>query len=279
MNPKVRIVTDSTAYLPKEILEKYPFIDVVPLTVNFEDTDIVDWIENNDLFVEKLKKAKKTPTTSKPSPAQFIEVFKPAVEEGCEVVCINISANLSGTPESALAAAREIDESKIHVIDSKLTAGALEFLVEEAAELAAEGKTAEEIVGKINESIKKTKIIFMPATLEYLRRGGRIGNAQALIGTIMNIKPILHVNEDGLVDALDKVRTTKKAYKRIIDEIPYDAQKIKVCHLVNREEAEKLKELISEKVNVSEIEIVELGPVITVHAGPGVVGAIFRFSD
>lgn len=279
MNPKVRIVTDSTAYLPQKILDKHPYIGVVPLTVNFEGTDILDYIENNEIFVEKLRKAKKTPTTSKPSPAQFMEVFKPAVEEGCEVVCINISAKLSGTSESAWAAAREIEESKIHIIDSKLTAGALEFLVEEAAELAAAGKNAEEIVEKINESIKKTRIIFMPATLEYLRRGGRIGNAQALIGTIMNIKPILHVNEDGVVDALDKVRTTKKAYKRIVDEIPADAEKIKVCHLVNWEEAEKLKELINEKTSVSEIDIVELGPVISVHAGPGVVGAIFRSRD
>ena len=276
MDAKVRIVTDSTAYMPANTLEKYPFIDIVPLTVNFSDIDIVDWTKNNEIFVENLKKSKNTPTTSKPSPQQFIDVFKPAVEEGQEVVCINISANLSGTMESALAAAREVDKEKIHVIDSKLTAGPLEFLVEEAAELAAQGKTAEEIVDRVKSSINRTQIIFSPATLEYLKKGGRIGGAQAFIGTIMNIKPILHINDDGRVDALDKVRTAKKAYKRMIDEVPADAEKVEVCHLMAREEAEKFREQIKEKVSVSDIEIVELGPVISVHAGPGVIGVIFR---
>jgi len=273
MEQKIRLVTDSTAYLPAKTLQKYPFIDIVPLSVNFEDDNMLDYVENNSIFVEKLENSDNLPTTSRPSPEQFLEVFRPVVQAGGEVICITLSSKLSGTYESALTAAREVDEEKITVIDSKVTAAGLAYLAEQAAELVLQGKKRKEIVDIITEKAEKIKIVLIPATLEYLKKGGRIGGAKAFLGTIMNIKPILYVT-DGKVEALDKVRTTKKALARLVDEMPADAKRIVVAHLMAPEVAEKIKALIANKATNARIDVVELGPVISVHVGPGVVGAI-----
>ena len=273
MKQKIHIVSDSTAYLPQETLQKYPFISVVPLTVNFEDINILDYIENNGIFIENLASSQKLPTTSRPSPEQFSAEFQPVVQGGGEVICITISSKLSGTYESALTAAREVSADKITVIDSKVTAAGLAYLVELAAELVLQGKNTQEITSIIREKAERIKIILIPATLEYLKKGGRIGGASAFLGTIMNIKPVLHVSE-GRVEALDKVRTTKKVFARFVDEMPADAKRIVIVHLKALEAAEKLQVLIANKAPDAKIDILELGPVVSVHVGPGVVGAI-----
>jgi DegV family protein with EDD domain len=274
MEDKILLVTDSTAYIPDNVINKYPFIKIVPLTVNFEDFSIEDNVVNNEVFVEKLQSSANLPSSSRPSPSRFIEVFKPAIENGHEVICLTISSKLSGTFESAAAAAKEVGEDKISVIDSKLTVAGLYFLIEQAAEQVVQGLNREEIVDNIIEKVDKIKIYLVPESLEYLKKGGRIGGAKAFLGTIMNIKPVLYLH-DGIIDAFDKVRTMKKAYQLMVREMPSYTRRVAVSHLMADEKAEKLKELIEKEAPHVEVNINELGPVISMHVGPGTLGVIY----
>lgn len=272
---KILIVTDSTAYLSPSFLERYNNVHVVPLTVNFEDVSFEDSVENNKLFVEKLKNVDKMPSTSRPAPEKFLEVFKPAVEEGGSVVCITLSSKLSGTYESALAAAKELGKDRVRVVDSKTTISGQAWLVEMAAKMAQRGETIENIVEAVEREKEKIRIALVPGTLEYLKKGGRIGGARALLGTILNIKPVLNVS-DGYIEVLDKVRTAKKAFKRMVEEIPEDAGRVVVSHLMAEEEAARVKQLAAERAPQAEIDTVSIGPVISAHVGPGTTGVIFK---
>ncbi len=274
MKDKILLVTDSTAYIPEKVINRYPFIKIVPLTVNFEDVSIEDNVNNNEFFVEKIKSSKNLPSSSRPSPKLFIEVFKSALEKGQEVICVTISSKFSGTYESAAAAAKELGEDKISVIDSELSVAGLYYLVEQAAEQVTLGLSREKIVDNINKKIDTIKIYLVPESLEYLKKGGRIGGAKAFLGTIMNIKPVLYLH-DGIIDAFDKVRTMKKAYQLIVKEMPSYTKRVTVAHLMADEKAEKLKKLIEKEAPHVEVEIIELGPVIGMHVGPGTIGAIF----
>ena len=271
----VRIVTDSTAFLDQEILVKYN-IAVVPLYVNFENEVIIDGSISNAEFFAKVRSSTKMPFTSQPSPGDFVKVFEKIIEDGNDIVTIVISSGISGTYESALNAAKMVDMNRIAVIDSKSTAGGLAMLVMEAAEAAAQGKNREEIAAFIEAKKSHVRLFFVPDTLEYLKKGGRIGGAQALIGTLLKIKPVLHLN-NGKVDAFDKVRTMKKALERIIDEMP-PSKGVFPLHLLHAEApvtVETLKHMVKERFPQAQITISELSPVIGTHSGPGVVGICF----
>lgn len=271
----VRIVTDSTAFLDQEILVKYN-IAVVPLYVNFENEVIIDGSISNAEFFAKVRSSAKMPFTSQPSPGDFVKVFEKIIEDGDDIVTIVISSGISGTYESALNAAKMVDMNRIAVIDSKSTAGGLAMLVTEAAEAAVQGKNREEIAAFIEAKKSQLRLFFVPDTLEYLKKGGRIGGAQALIGTLLKIKPVLHLN-NGKVDAFDKVRTMKKALERIVDEMP-PAKGVFPLHLLHAEAlvtVETLKHMVKERFPQAQITISELSPVIGTHSGPGVVGICF----
>ena len=274
MSP-VRIVTDSTAFLKKETVEQNK-ITVVPLYVNFENETILDGSISNATFFDKMKHATKMPFTSQPSPGDFVEVFEKIIAEGDEIVTIVISSGISGTYESAINAARIVDSKRIAVVDSILTSGGLAMLVKEAAEAAAQGKTKEEIVALVEDKKRRLRIFFIPDTLEYLKKGGRIGGAQALLGTLLKIKPVLYLN-NGKVDKYDKVRTMKKAMERIVDEIPpaKGSFPVTIVHAEAHDSSVKIKNLIVERFPEADIVIDELSPVIGTHAGPGVVGICF----
>lgn len=271
----VRIVTDSTAFLEKEMLERYN-ITVVPLYVNFENEVILDGSISNASFFDKLKNAAKMPFTSQPSPGDFVKVFEKIIEDGDDIVTLVISSGISGTYDSAINAAKLVDTKRIAVVDTTLTSGALAMLVKEAAEAATQGKTKEDIVALIEDKKRRLRIFFIPDTLEYLKKGGRIGGAQALLGTLLKIKPVLYLN-NGKVETYDKVRTMKKAMERIIDEIP--AVKgpftLTIIHGEAFDTANKMKDMIVERFPEVEVIINEISPVIGTHAGPGVVGLCF----
>ncbi len=271
----VSIVTDSTAFLDKETLEKYK-IEVVPLYINFPDTVIKEGTIDNDTFLQKLKTSPKLPFTSQPAPGEFSEVFQKLLAEGKEVVAILISSVMSGTVENANAAVKLVKSDKISVVDSLTTSGGLAMLVKEAAKDAQEGKSREEIVSRLERLKEHQRLLFIPDTLEYLRRGGRIGGAQALLGTILQIKPILHFYK-GRVEVFEKVRTMKKAMERMLQELPESTEglQVAVLHAEAPQRAEKMIELVQDRLPGLEVKLFELSPVITTHVGPGVVSLTF----
>ncbi len=224
---KVAVVTDSTAYLEKEVLQRYS-IEVVSLYVNFPDEVIVDGSIDSTSFFEKMKRSSQMPFTSQPSPGDFVNVFERLLQEGKEVVSIHISSGISGTVESAQTAAKMLEENKISIVDSQSTAAGLAMLVQEAAAAAEQGETRESIVQLAEDLKKRLQILFVPDTLEYLKKGGRIGGAQALLGTLLKIKPILSLSQ-GKIEVFDKVRTMKKAMERIVAELPDSTEGHRRC--------------------------------------------------
>ena len=274
--PSIKIVTDSTALIKEEILHKYG-IEVVPLYVNFKDETIVDGTVENAAIFEKIRKTQEIPSTSQPSPGDFVKVFEKIVQEGSEVISIHISSGISGTVESAKTAAKIVDETRISVFDSYSTSAGLAMLVIAAAEAAEEGKNREEIIDMLERLKSKLRVVFCPEPLEYLKKGGRIGGAQALLGSLLQIKPILYFYE-GKIEPLDKVRTMKNALERLANELPGTAEGLQVA-IINAgawENCQKLLQIINERLPGIEVGFYELSPVIATHVGPVVGLAILQ---
>ncbi|MCR4428118.1 MAG: DegV family protein [Caldiserica bacterium] len=275
---KVRIVTDSTCYLPPEILGEYPELSVVPLYVSFGEESFKEGVGlKTEQFFFKLKESRALPTSSQPSVGDFLEVYKPLVEEGSAIISIHISSKLSGTVDSAQQAA-QILGGEIEVIDSLFTGMGLGFMVLEALRAERKGATKEEIVSRVMAVRDGITVIFVVDTLEYLHKGGRIGGAQALLGTLLKIKPILFLKE-GRIDVLEKVRTQIAARERMISileeirkESPGAKMRIAIHEAQAQQEAREVLESLKEKLRPEEIFISSLGPVLATHTGPGLLG-------
>ncbi len=273
--PHIKIVTDSTSYIKRDIIEKYG-IEVVPLYVNFKDETLIDGTMDSKTFFEMVKKHQEIPSTSQPSPGDFVKIYERIVQEGNEIISIHISSGISGTVESAVNAARMVDENQISVFDSHSTSAGLAMFVIAAAQAAEQGKTREEIMNMLKKSKETLTVLFIPETLEYLKKGGRIGGAQALLGTLLQIKPVLYFHE-GKIELLYKVRTTKKALEKVVDEIPaVDVENLQVSIMSaeSPENTKKLIQLIKTRFPGLEIAEYELSAVIATHVGP-VVGLAF----
>jgi DegV family protein with EDD domain len=277
---QVRIVTDSTADIPLAIREQLG-IEMVPLKVQFgNDTyyDNVDITPNE--FYQKLSQCTELPTTSQPSPVEFLELYKEiTTESDTKVVSIHLSSALSGTYQSAMLAKSLLDDQdKVTLIDSKSACYGLGLLVIAAAEAARDGKSIEEIQEIVAQLRKATRIYFILDTLEFLHKGGRIGKASAMFGSLLNIKPILTLDSGGEVDSVDKVRGQKKAVHRIIELLQkdFEGQTINVCigHSQATESAQSLFELIKAKFDLKEHSFTDIGPVLGTHTGPGAL-AVF----
>ncbi|GFR37788.1 hypothetical protein PRECH8_10840 [Insulibacter thermoxylanivorax] len=277
---KIRIVTDSTADLPEELVKQYG-IEVVSLKVHFGEEVYDDrWLEP-DVFYDKLVKASKLPTTSQPSPMDFLEVYKKLNETpGTQIISIHLSAAFSGTYQSAVLAKSMLEEeADITIIDSKSASYGLGMLVEEAAKAAESGKSKEEIIDLVQNLRSSTKLYFLVDTLEYLHKGGRIGKASAVFGSLLNIKPILSIDDDGEVYAVDRIRGQKRAMHRIIELLKKDfaMDKPVVVHMAyadNKETAEELGNMVREQFIVHRYVYTRIGSVIGTHAGTGVI-AVF----
>ncbi|MCA9838211.1 MAG: DegV family protein [Trueperaceae bacterium] len=275
---KLAIVTDSTCDLPAAELEQ---LDVyrVPLYVNFQGKLLKDWLEINPKdIIAGVAAGAALPSTSQPSPQDFEVVYKQAIAEGAtDILCITISSDLSGTFQSANIAAGNV-EIPVKVFDSRAASIGLGDMVKEAAKLRAKGKELDSIV-KALEHVRDTNyVLFTVASLEYLQKNGRIGGAQALLGSLLNIKPILTV-EDGKVAASGRARGTKKAIKELIDRSQSYAQthprplKISFLHIQDVEAAETLRqELKASGLTYEDMGTYEIGAVIASHAGPGTFG-------
>ncbi len=275
---KVRIVTDSTADLPKELVEDLGIV-VVPLKVHFGYEVYRDGMDiSAPEFISRLEKESVLPTTSQPSPGEFVAVYENLLEKGETIISIHLSGKLSGTIQSAKTARTMIDSKNIHIIDSKSVSMGLGLIVIAAAEAAREGKSVREILAVVNDKIERSFVIFLVDTLEYLEKGGRIGKANAFLGTLLKIKPILTI-EAGLIIPVEKVRGKTRAIERIAQIITerVDTSKRYDCSYVYGNDYAgvlKLKDLLQPALKCGDPIITELGSVVMSHAGPGVIGVV-----
>lgn len=277
MSP-IKIVTDSTADLPKELAAKYG-ITVVPLKVIFNDDEPLDDgvdIDTEQFYRRQVEK-KEYSRTSQPTPADFCNVYKELSLSGNSIISIHLSSGLSGTCQSAQMARDMLPGADIEVIDSKLASMGHGLIALEAARAAGEGKSKDEILGIVRHMFSGAMLYFIVDTMEYLARGGRIGKAQALLGNILSIKPILYL-KDGIVHPLEKIRGRSKAIERLSQIIEEKAGKRRVkCSLVHGMDPEGMKQLYQKIVpllNCDEPVCSTLGAVIGTHTGPAVLGII-----
>lgn len=273
---KIAIVTDSTAYIPDHLLEKYN-IHTVPLSVVFGDESFRENIDiSTEEFYQKVKESKDLPSTSQPAIGTFIELFEQLSEEFDAVISIHLSKKFSGTYEAAKSAGTIVDKIKVYPFDSMLSAMPQGFFVLAASELVQEGKTVDEIITRLEDMKNKTRAYFMVDDLSHLQRGGRLNSAQALLGSLLNVKPILHV-VDGLIVPYEKIRTRKKALNRIMsmleeDTINKKVKKVVFIHANNEEAATKLHDEFKEKHPNIETIMSYFGPVLGTHLGEGALG-------
>lgn len=276
---KVRIVTDSTADIPGKIINDLGII-VVPLKVSSGGEVYRDGVDiTSKEVVSRMLRGDIQPTTSQPSPGEFVAVYENLIAKGETVISIHLSGKLSGTVQSAQTAKSIVDNRELYVVDSKSASMGLGLIVIAAAQAAAQGMAARGILDLIKKKIENHFILFFVDTLEYLEKGGRIGKANALLGTLLKIKPILTVDAEGQVTPLEKVRGKIKAFERIASIVAErtDNTKSYECALlgVNDAEAiEKLRQYVAPVLNCDDIMVAELGPVIVSHTGPGTIGIV-----
>lgn len=276
---KVAIVTDSTAYIPPELMNHYP-ISVIPLQVIFGNQTFLDGVEiQPQQFYEKLQNTKTMPTTSQPTPKAFEEEYRRLLEQGYDILTITISSKLSGTLDSASQAKKVFPTAHIELVDSELTSMAMGFIVLTVARAAQQGATLAECKALAERGKQSAGALFIPSTLEFLHRGGRIGGAAAFLGTALDLKPLLELR-DGKVAAIERVRTMSKATNRLLDLLAerLSGQKpihIAALHANAPEDAALLLQKTRERFSVSDVSeavLAEVSPVIGTHTGPGTVG-------
>jgi fatty acid kinase fatty acid binding subunit len=278
---KVGLVADSTCDLTPEWLAAHD-IAMVPLTVLFGSESFLDWVElRPDQFYEKLASFPGLPKTSQPSPAAFTEAYEKAAEAGCEeIVSIHLSGPLSGTMQSATLAAATAPVP-VHVIDTHKVTQGVALPIIEAMNARDAGASGEEVAEVARRAAARTRLFFLLDTLDYLVKGGRAGKAQALAASLLNIKPVLEVNSDGIIEPFKKVRGERQAIQALVDTVVEDAAKLGhlklgLLHACHPDRMATLKQLILD--SGADVEMVTegtIGAVIGTYAGPGALGVTY----
>jgi len=277
MPPHVAIVTDSTAYLGQDALTRYG-IAVVPLTVVIGDEAFEEGTEISAPAVARALQRREPVTTSRPAPAEFAAAYAAAAASGADaIVSLHLSADFSGTYDAARVAAKDAPVP-VQVVDTGMVAMALGYTVLAAAEAAEAGATPDEVVAAAEKRAADTSAYFYVDTLDYLRRGGRIGAAQALLGSALAVKPLLRL-ADGRIGLLEKVRTASKAISRLEEIVVERAGTRRVAlavhHLAAADRAAVLADRLRERVpGLDGLVVSEVGAVIGAHAGPGLLGVV-----
>jgi DegV family protein with EDD domain len=276
------VVVDSTADFP-EAPKRFPNWRVVPLYVRFGDESFRDYVElSPEQFYARLRTAPETPSTSQPTPGDFLTVYE-GLARYERILSIHIAGKLSGTIESARAAARELGGERVRTIDSESASAAIAMLGLAIQRRLERGTSDEEVDALVERYRREARLLFTVDTLEYLARGGRIGRARAWAGELLNIKPILSI-EDGEVLPVKRVRGNRKAFLEFASRFESSTVDraslcVGIAHAEAPEKAEALRKLVRDKRPAAEIEIVTtLGPVVGTHAGPGTVG-FFWYDD
>lgn len=276
---KVAIVTDSTAYIPPDLIKQYN-ISVAPLELIWGDETFEDGVDiTPNEFYTRLKGAKVMPSTSQATPKTFHKIYSDLLEQDYEILAVLISSALSGTVVSAVQVQAEMPEAPIEIVDSYNTAMALGFQVLQVARAAEEGANLADCKEIAELAIGHTGVIFAVDTLEFLHRGGRIGGASRYLGTALNIKPILEVQE-GRIEAIEKVRTRKKSLNRLLELIREridgrEPVRLAILHANSPQDAQELLDMAKDKFNPVETIFSEVSPVIGTHVGPGTVGLAY----
>ncbi len=277
MSARIAIVTDSTSDIPKDIARERG-IYVVPLHIMWGTETLRDGVDiTTEQFYERLAIEPELPTTSQPTPTEFADAFQQARDETDAegILVLTISADLSGTYSSAVQAVKMVD-FPVRVVDTRVTSLGQTLCVLEAADARDQGASLEEAAALAESLVGRTLVIFTVNTLEYLHKGGRIGGAQRLIGTALNIKPILHV-VNGRVEARESIRTRKRALRRLVEifnEVvdPTRPLKVGVLHGQSADETHEMENVITTRYRPESVITAPVGCAIGTHTGPGVVG-------
>ena len=279
MMAKVALVTDSTASIPEDLEEKY-HIRVAPQVLIWGSETYLDGIDiQNEDFYNRLATAKIMPTTSQASPKSFYDIYTCLIDEGYHILTIVLSARLSGTLLSAEQARDQLSGAPIEIVDSGTAAMAMGFQVLAAARAAEEGASLADCKAIAEQARSHTGVIFTVDTFEFLHRGGRIGGATRLLGTALNVKPILEIT-GGQVEPVDRVRTRTKALNRVIELVEQriagrEPVRMATLHVNAAEDAHKILEKAEERFNAIESIFSGVSPVVGTHAGPGTVGLAY----
>jgi len=282
----IKVITDSTSYIDESLREELG-IGVVSLSVNFEDETYKETDIDNETFYKKMQE-KGIPKSSQPAVGELYSAMYDAVKDGSSLICIFISSDMSGTYSTAHIAREMVHEkfgdAEIEIIDSRSNCMQLGYAAIVAARAAKEGRSMPEIVKAVEDNKKRSRFLFVPDTLEYLKKGGRIGGAGALIGSLLKIIPILTV-ENGKTEVLMKVRTKQKAVDTMVEKVMEEIEKhglgeISVHHINCYGEASKLVVDLKSRVLAAtgvtpDIGICSIGPVIGLHVGPGALGIVY----
>lgn len=278
---KIAVVTDSTSWMPRDLLTKYSII-VAPQVLIWGEQTLNDGIDiQPDEFYARIKTAKVMPTTSQVSIPTMEKIFREQVDKGMEVIGIFVSSKLSGTLQSAMQASEMMGASgkKVHIVDSLSTAMAMGFQVLATARAIADGANVADAIAVTEKARDHSGVYFAVDTLEFLHRGGRIGGAQRLLGTALNMKPVLAL-QDGRVEAVERIRTKSKAVDRVLELVVEKAKgkspiRLATLHANAPQEAKELLERASKELNPVEALFTEVSPVVGNHAGPGTVGLAY----
>jgi DegV family protein with EDD domain len=269
----VRIVSDSACDLSPALCSELG-IEIVPLTIRFGDEELVDRVElTSEAFWDRLKRTKVLPETAAPSVGAFESTFTKLQEEGATgIVCINLSSRMSATMQSAQIAAKSLDHvCPVAVVDSKSASMGIGMQCLEAVRVAREGGDVDAVVAVVESVRERSGILFTVDTLEYLRKGGRIGGAQALLGSMLSIKPVITV-KDGAVEPAGKVRTRSKALRFVVDQVKErPVEKLCVLH-AQAPDVDEFVAMLEPIVPNTEIVVGTIGPVVGVHTGPATIG-------
>ncbi len=277
---KIKIVTDSTADLPKEIVEKYG-IEVVPLSVTINGKTYLDREELNPAdFIKMMNESEELPKTSQPSAGVFHRLYEQLGAEGYEVISIHMTSKMSGTVQSAESAAK-MSQTNVTVIDSQFISKALSFQVKEAAIMAMEGKSREEIIDRLKKIRSNTRLYIMVDTLDNLVKGGRIGKGKAFLGSLLNIKPIASL-EGAEYHPVTKVRSYTQVIKFFVNQFAEDVTGrtilgVGIAHAEAAELAGKIKESIFDRTGFNHVEIDYTNSIVCTHTGAGALALMYYF--
>ncbi len=275
----VKIVGDTSSCISPEMAQQLD-LTIVPLRVNFGTETLRDGEDISPMeFLDRLAKSKLFPTTSQPPAGDFLEVFKKLRTAGHEVLCVLLSNKLSGTVMSANTAKEQLNDEHVHIFDTLNVAAGDSILLLEAARMAQAGKSVDEIMQRLEFMRDKVHLYFVVDTLEYLAKGGRVGNAQAFIGSLLQMKPILKV-ENGLVEGAERIRTTSKAQARLREIVAEgiagrSGVQVIVLYTSITDTAQALADEIQTKYHLPEVHVQTISPVVAAHVGPRALGVAF----
>jgi DegV family protein with EDD domain len=267
-----RVVTDSTADVPPGWSERYG-IEVVPLRVIFGSESFRDRIDlTDDQFFDRLRRADRLPTTSAPAPGDFAMLYERLRGECEGVISIHLSGSLSATVEAARLGAQSVEGFPVHVVDSRCLTLCMAFL----CRLAAEAPTLEEAVRRVEERVPKQRVLALLDTLRYVEMGGRVNRAQAMIGTMLDLKPILQM-ADGEIRGVDRVRTRSRAVPRLVELLRRDlpVEHLAVMHAQAPDDAERIRSQLAAELPDLDIVTGQIGAVLATHTGPGALGLTY----